>query len=91
MPSFFSTEGEPLIPRGQAGAEVFNCPDDFIIVNGVRLCGDRLNDATVELDYTKSAPVTDYSAGPARLSYRTNQESAGRGFRLTYKQNPCLE
>lgn len=52
------TEGAPTIPPGQAGAEVFNCPGDYIVVNGIRLCGERLNDASVDPDYTHNSPVT---------------------------------
>ena len=47
-----------IIPPGQAGAEVFNCPDDYIVINGIRLCGERFNDASVQLDFTQNAPVT---------------------------------
>lgn len=36
---------------------MFNCPDDFIIINGVRLCGERLNDASLIEDFTIDAPV----------------------------------
>ncbi|CAG2055707.1 unnamed protein product, partial [Timema podura] len=50
--------GESLVPPGQAGAEVFNCPNDYIVVNGVRLCGDRFNDASSEIDFTRNSPVT---------------------------------
>ncbi|PNF20685.1 hypothetical protein B7P43_G03027, partial [Cryptotermes secundus] len=51
-------DGHPLIPPGQAGAEIFNCPDDYIVINGIRLCGERLNDASVQLDFTRNYPVT---------------------------------
>ena len=39
MKHYFA-DGQPLIPPGQAGAEVFNCPDDYIVINGIRLCGE---------------------------------------------------
>jgi hypothetical protein len=54
----YFADGQPLIPPGQAGAEVFNCPDDYIVINGIRLCGERLNDASVQLDFTQNSPVT---------------------------------
>jgi len=47
-----------IVPANQAGAGVFNCPDDYIAVNGVRLCGEKLNDATTNIDFTVNAPVT---------------------------------
>lgn len=79
------------MPPNQGGAEVFDCPDDYIIVNGVRLCGERLNDATIDPDYTRNYPVTDFSNGPFILQVRTNNAVSGRGFYLKYKQNLCLQ
>jgi hypothetical protein len=58
MKCYYFADGQPLIPPGQAGAEVFNCPDDYIVINGMRLCGERLNDASVQLDFTRNYPVT---------------------------------
>jgi hypothetical protein len=51
-------DGQQLIPPEQAGAEIFNCPDDYIVINGIRLCGERLNDASVQLNYMENYPVT---------------------------------
>ena len=85
------SDGVSVIPPGQAGAEIYNCPDDFIHVNGIRLCGERLNDASVTEDFTVNAPVTDYSNGPIVLSLRTNSEVVGRGFKLYYTQQTCQD
>lgn len=52
------TDGQSIVPANQAGAGVFNCPDDYIAVSGVRLCGEKLNDATTNIDFTVNAPVT---------------------------------
>ncbi|GAB0093103.1 uncharacterized protein DMENIID0001_081660 [Sergentomyia squamirostris] len=81
--------GVSIIPPKQAGAEIFNCADDYIVVNGVRLCGERLNDGSRSEDFTKNFPVTDFSAGPMMLPVRTNSHTVGRGFKLTYIQNVC--
>lgn len=51
-----------IIPPGQAGAEVSDCPDDYIVISGIRLCGERLNDASVNIDFTQNAPVTGISS-----------------------------
>jgi hypothetical protein len=51
------------VPANQAGAGVFNCPDDYIAVSGVRLCGEKLNDATTNIDFTVNAPVTGIKSG----------------------------
>ncbi|XP_068085726.1 uncharacterized protein [Anabrus simplex] len=83
-------DGEPIVPPGQAGAEAFNCPDDYIIINGIRLCGERLNDASVTVDFTQDAPVTDTSSGPFVVPVRTNGNTVGRGFLLDYMQNRCM-
>ncbi|XP_069685946.1 uncharacterized protein [Periplaneta americana] len=82
-------DGQPLFPPGQAGAEVFNCPDDYIVINGIRLCGERLNDASVQLDFTRNYPVTDTSTGPYVIPVRTNGNTNGRGFKIDYQQNSC--
>ncbi|KAF2889670.1 hypothetical protein ILUMI_16503, partial [Ignelater luminosus] len=81
--------GQPTVPPGQAGAEIFSCPDDYIVINGIRLCGDRLNDGSVIQDFTRNAPVTDSSAGPIIVPVRTDGRVTGRGFRLFYTQNRC--
>lgn len=83
------TEGTSVIPEKQAGIEIFNCNDDFISVNSIRLCGEKLNDGRTVNDLTFNAPVWDTSMGPIVLPVRTNEEYVGRGFRLNYKQMPC--
>ncbi|XP_059471873.1 uncharacterized protein LOC132194549 isoform X2 [Neocloeon triangulifer] len=81
--------GQSIIPVNQAGAGVFNCPDDYIVVSGVRLCGEKLNDATTNIDFTVNAPVTDTTSGPFILPFRTNAGNVGQGFSLVYSQNAC--
>ncbi|XP_054747914.1 uncharacterized protein LOC129253520 [Anastrepha obliqua] len=78
-----------LVPDGQAGAGIFNCPDDYIAINQVRLCGERFNDGTVTDDFTQNAPVKDVAAGPIILPVRSDDEYVGRGFRLVYQQELC--
>ncbi|XP_073819676.1 uncharacterized protein [Musca autumnalis] len=79
-----------LVPDGQAGAGIFNCPDDFLAINQVRLCGERFNDGSTNEDFTVNAPVRDVSAGPIILPFRSNDEYVGRGFRLSYRQESCV-
>ncbi|KAF6202643.1 hypothetical protein GE061_003042 [Apolygus lucorum] len=83
------SDGGPTVPDGEAGAEVFNCPDDYIAVRNVRLCGQKVNDATVQPDFTQNAPVIDSSTGPFTLSFVTDRSISGLGFRLKYEQVPC--
>ncbi|XP_004524132.1 uncharacterized protein LOC101453132 [Ceratitis capitata] len=78
-----------LVPDGQAGAGIFNCPDDYIAINQVRLCGERFNDGTDTDDFTQNAAIRDVAAGPIILPVRSNEEYVGRGFLLTYKQELC--
>ncbi|KAM7362316.1 uncharacterized protein ACRADG_013081 [Cochliomyia hominivorax] len=79
-----------LVPDGQAGAGIFNCPDDYLGINQVRLCGERFNDGTDNEDFTIHAPVRDVAAGPIILPFHSDDEYVGRGFRLAYKQELCL-
>lgn len=51
-------DGLPVIPQGQAGVEIFNCPSDWLLISATRLCGDRLNDGSVIQDFSLDAPVT---------------------------------
>lgn len=51
-------DGTSTIPRGQAGVGVIDCPDDYIVIDGVRLCGDKFNDGTMTSNATLNAPVT---------------------------------
>lgn len=74
----------------QAGMETFNCPNDYIIIGGMRLCGEKLNDASINLDFSQNYPVTDTSNGPYILQIRTDEATTGRGFTLTYRQNVCI-
>ncbi|KAH8369280.1 hypothetical protein KR009_006400 [Drosophila setifemur] len=79
-----------LIADGQAGAGIFNCPDDFIAINSVPLCGERFNDGRDTDDFTMHATVRDTAAGPIILPFRTDSEYVGRGFRLLYRQELCV-
>lgn len=78
-----------MIPERMAGVEIFNCNDDFISVNSIRLCGEKLNDASRIFDLTMNAPITDLTNGPIVLPMRSNDAVVGRGFRINYKLNAC--
>ncbi|ALC46982.1 CG14280 [Drosophila busckii] len=84
-------EGEnDLVPDEQAGAGIFNCPDDFLAINSVRLCGERFNDGIENEDFTMHATVRDIAAGPFVLPFRSDAEYVGRGFRLLFRQELCV-
>ncbi|XP_058448443.1 uncharacterized protein LOC131428477 [Malaya genurostris] len=82
-------EGTSLVQPNSAGVEIYSCPDDFVAIGFLRLCGERLNDGSSIEDYTKNSPVTDDSAGPIIVAFRSNGESVGRGFKLKYQQKIC--
>lgn len=84
-------EGSSVIPPRQAGLEIFNCNDDFISVNSIRFCGEKLNDASSIYDLRLNAPVTDLSNGPIVLPVRTNDAYVGRGFKFRYRQVSCQD
>ncbi|KAH8277071.1 hypothetical protein KR026_004776 [Drosophila bipectinata] len=84
------TAENDLVSDGQAGAGIFNCPDDFIAINSVPLCGERFNDGRETDDFTMHATVRDTAAGPIILPFRTDAEYVGRGFRLLYRQELCV-
>lgn len=78
-----------VIPEKQAGVEIFSCNDDYISVNSIRLCGEKLNDASRNDDLTANAPIIDTSNGLNIIPVRTNEAGVGRGFRINYIQQPC--
>lgn len=58
-------------------------------MNGIRLCGDKLNDASLTEDFQLNTPVVDNFVGPIVLPVRTNGDTVGRGFKLYFEQQPC--
>ncbi|KAL9695523.1 hypothetical protein quinque_014808 [Culex quinquefasciatus] len=85
----FDEDGASLTRPNTAGVEIYNCPDDFVALNYLRLCGERLNDGATSEDYGQNAPVVDDSGGPIVVPFRSNEELVGRGFKLMYKQEIC--
>ncbi|XP_039450317.1 uncharacterized protein LOC120429171 [Culex pipiens pallens] len=85
----YDEDGASLTRPGTAGVEIYNCPDDFVALNYLRLCGERLNDGATSEDYGQNAPVVDDSGGPIVVPFRSNEELVGRGFKLMYKQEIC--
>lgn len=83
------SEGTSVIPAKQAGIEIFSCNDDYISVNSIRLCGEKLNDASRNDDLSVNALITDSSNGLNFIPIRTNEAAVGRGFRINYMQIPC--
>lgn len=86
---FLLSEGTSVIPEKQAGVEIFSCNDDYISVNSIRLCGEKLNDASRNDDLTVNAMITDTTNGLNIIPIRTNAAAVGRGFRINYMQIPC--
>ncbi|XP_047522014.1 uncharacterized protein LOC125060930 isoform X2 [Pieris napi] len=82
--------GLPILPPRQAGVEIFNCPSDWLLISAVRLCGERLNDGSAVQDFSFDAPVTDSAVGPIMVWFRSDSVYTGRGFKLHYQQNLCL-
>lgn len=83
------SEGTSVIPEKQAGLEIFSCNDDYISVNSIRLCGEKLNDANRNDDLTMNAIITDTTTGLNFIPIRTNEAAVGRGFRINYIQLAC--
>ena len=91
MLSFLSLEENLIVPRGQAGADVFSCPDDYIAINQLRLCGEKLNDGNTLEDYRLNSIVRDNWNGPIVVPVRTDETLVGRGFNVLYYQDVCSE
>ncbi|CAH0586955.1 unnamed protein product [Chrysodeixis includens] len=85
----YDTDGLLIIPPGQAGVEILNCPSDWLLIAATRLCGDRLNDGSVFQDFGVDSPITDNGAGPIVVWFRSDESYVGNGFRMRYQQNSC--
>ncbi|KAJ8943914.1 hypothetical protein NQ318_019522 [Aromia moschata] len=57
--------GDPTVSAGQAGADILNCPDDYIVIGNTRLCGDKFNDGSTVDDFTMNADVTGCYLDPS--------------------------
>lgn len=80
-----------MIPNpGTAGAEIFSCQDDFIAVNFIRLCGNKLNDGSVTGNFNTNEPVLSNMNGPIVVPFKTDNSTVGRGFKLYYFQQKCF-
>lgn len=80
-----------ILSDNQAGAEIFSCPQDFIAVNYIRLCGSKLNDGSLSTNFNQNAPVRSYMNGPIIIPVKSDNQTVGRGFKLYYFQEKCLE
>ncbi|XP_026734126.1 uncharacterized protein LOC113498338 [Trichoplusia ni] len=87
----YDTDGLLIIPPGQAGVEILNCPSDWLLIAATRLCGDRLNDGSVFQDFSVDAPITDNGAGPIVVWFRSDESYVGTGFKMLYQQNSCTK
>lgn len=83
-------DGNVIPGRGQAGAEIFSCQDDFIAVNYIRLCGNKLNDGSVSANFNLNIPIRSYMNGPIVIPFKTNNNTVGRGFQIYFYQTKCL-
>lgn len=83
-------DGNVIPGPGQAGAEIFSCQDDFIAVNYIRLCGSKLNDGSVSGDFNLNIPVKSFMNGPIVIPFKTDNNTVGRGFKLFYFQEKCV-
>lgn len=90
------TESPPL-PNAQSpfdlrvygGAGVQRCPYDYLLLDGVRYCGARLNPNAVQNYLDTDAPVIDRGSGPFTARFVSNERHVGRGFMISFQQNPC--
>lgn len=78
-----------VVPVGEAGVGLIQCPDDYLVIAGTRLCGERFNDGSTDPQPTNNGAVTDSTNGPFTVQFRSNIQSTGKGFKLHYQQYPC--
>lgn len=79
----------PFDLRTYGGAGVQRCPYDYLLLDGVRYCGARLNPNAVQNYLDVDAPVIDRGSGPFTARFVSNERHVGRGFLIGFQQNPC--
>ncbi|XP_071517466.1 uncharacterized protein [Panulirus ornatus] len=77
------------VPAGEAGVGIIQCPNDYLIMAGTRLCGDRLNDGSSNPQPTNNGPVIDSTNGPFIVQFTSDDQYTGHGFLLSFQQHPC--
>ncbi|XP_022243007.1 uncharacterized protein LOC111086022 [Limulus polyphemus] len=70
------------------------CPDDFLVIGGIRLCSGRIAASTTsvrgrETNTTVTGLLTDSTPGPFMVRFVSNGVNNARGFNLQYRLNPC--
>ncbi|XP_053212960.1 uncharacterized protein LOC128396407 [Panonychus citri] len=85
----FGPNNSPTFDQSVAGAGLTRCAYDYIQLNGVRFCGSRLNIRGVDQSPNQDAPVIDTGAGPFIARFVSDSRNVGRGFKLSFQQNPC--
>ena len=82
-------QGRPSVGDNEAGTGIGRCPHDYLLISGLRLCGYHLNSNSFQTSRNFDAPVTDNSSGPFIARFVSNDVINGRGFRISFQQNPC--
>ncbi|KAK3874982.1 hypothetical protein Pcinc_020118 [Petrolisthes cinctipes] len=78
-----------VVREGEAGVGLIQCPGDYLVLAGTRLCGQRFNDASQEPQRTNHGIVTEQTNGPFIVQFGSDEQYVGRGFQLSYQQYPC--
>ncbi|XP_076316289.1 uncharacterized protein LOC143228807 [Tachypleus tridentatus] len=73
---------------------VATCPEDFLVIGGIRLCSGRVAASTSivrgrETNITTSKLLTDSTPGPFLVRFVSDNGKNARGFNLQYRLNPC--
>lgn len=86
---YFGIRANETLRSEEAGAGQVKCPTDYLLIDGTRLCGNRLNPGTITTTSNESVEVFDNSNGPIQIRFVTSNADVSRGFALMYRQNPC--
>ena len=86
-----------MVPVGEAGVGLIQCPDDYLVLAGTRLCGDRFNDGSTDPQPTNSGPVTGkiinhtFNSGPVTGKIINHTFNSGPVIRKikNYKIKSC--
>lgn len=84
-----SPTGSQTFDIRYSGAGALKCQYDYVVLDGIRYCGSRLNALAIQSNLDTDSPIYDRGNGPFIARFVSNEKYVGRGFQIGYQQNPC--
>ncbi|RWS15546.1 uncharacterized protein B4U79_13640 [Dinothrombium tinctorium] len=88
--NYFDIQADSKVGEA-AGAGIFECPSDFLLLAGIRYCGGKLNgNIFQQTNPTTNSEIFDNSTGPLYARFVSDSSQVKNGFYINYRLNPCF-